>query len=140
MNDLHILHNQKIRVLLSEQDLRNPGTRQRAERISVYAVAVGQNLELSVDRLVGLRIRSSLGQIDPSKWSDLVSSEVNATEQTIIELCTQFVEMRFDESLSPQQAEEKCLKWLKNEAALLYEGGIVEAFVRVQRIIQPIGT
>ena len=112
-----------------------PGYRNRAERVSVYSVAIAQKLGLNIDALVSIRVLAEVGAL-PNLSTELL--ELRASDdlsKTIVRLASTFDEIRMNNG--PEGSAES---WLSIEAEKEYAVDLVNALKSVQGIIQPIGS
>jgi len=132
--------NARVRALLEAQEQTYPGSRHRAERVAVYAVATGERLRMNVDQLLPLRLAAELRGI-ASVDDDLFGMTAKDDQSlSIIRLAAEFDSRRSGFQGHPQLSDAECEDWLISSATKEFDQSIVEAMLAVQKVIQPIGT
>jgi hypothetical protein len=125
--------NQRVRRTLAKAELQSPGTRERAERIAVYAVAVGHRIGVGSDGLLGLRFTAELHGIDDVEPELRAAIARDEMSEHIVRLCQEF-------DLRNHGFAEEGVEWLKHEALSEFAQGLVDALLAVQAVIQPVGS
>lgn len=132
--------NTAVRRLLAAEDQRNPGARAHAERVAVYAVAVGQRLRLSQTRLLALRLAAelaSLPDLDPQLAALAATDKLSLD---IVNLCRTYDQLRSGFGGGTRHSDAECMRWLKEDPPKQYPAKMIHALMAVQGLIQPLGT